>query len=164
DPYDVVSGTAPVLRETENIYVRLSDFDSMLRQWMKTGIAQEPVRKFVDGWLESGLEDWCISRDAPYFGFAIPDEPGKYFYVRSDPYDVVSGTAPVLRETENIYVRLSDFDSMLRQWMKTGIAQEPVRKFVDGWLESGLEDWCISRDAPYFGFAIPDEPGKYFYV
>ncbi len=99
DPYDVVSGQPPVLRETENLYVRLSDFHDFLVGWVADGVPQSAVRKFVDGWLagddesKSGLRDWCISRDAPYFGFEIPGEPGKYFYVWLDaPIGYIAST------------------------------------------------------------------------
>ena len=81
-----------------------------------------------------------------------------------DPYDTVSGKRPVLRETENLYVRLTEFADYLRRWVAAHVPQEAVRNFVGTWLDGGLEDWCISRDAPYFGFEIPGEPGKYFYV
>ncbi|MFT6629865.1 MAG: methionyl-tRNA synthetase, partial [Flavobacteriales bacterium] len=86
-------GEAPELRETENLYVTLGDFDVFLREWLEQGVSQAPVRNFVNGWLDGGLNNWCISRDAPYFGFEIPGEPGKYFYVWLDaPVGYISST------------------------------------------------------------------------
>ncbi len=84
NPFDVHTGQPPVMRETENLYVTLKEFTDFLREWRDEGLPQEAVRNFVNEWLDGGLEDWCISRDAPYFGFEIPGEPGKYFYVWLD--------------------------------------------------------------------------------
>ena len=84
DPVDAIEGQRPVLRETEQLYVRLSDFVDFLREWIPAGVPQQHTRNFVDRWMEGGLQDWCISRDAPYFGFEIPGEPGKFFYVWLD--------------------------------------------------------------------------------
>ncbi|MCA9556662.1 MAG: class I tRNA ligase family protein, partial [Myxococcales bacterium] len=72
----------------------LANFDGFLRQWVADeGRLQPEIRKFVESWLEGGLRDWCISRDAPYFGFEIPDAPGKYFYVWLDaPIGYISST------------------------------------------------------------------------
>jgi methionyl-tRNA synthetase len=93
DPVDAIEGKTPVLRDTDQIYVRLSDFDGVLREWLPAGVPQEQVRNFVRPWLDGGLEAWCISRDAPYFGFPIPGEPGKYFYVWLDaPVGYVAAT------------------------------------------------------------------------
>ena len=93
NPFDVHTGQPPVLRETENLYVTLGEFTEFLRQWRDEGLAQDAVRNFVNEWLDRGLEDWCISRDAPYFGFEIPGEPGKFFYVWLDaPVGYIAAT------------------------------------------------------------------------
>ena len=81
-----------------------------------------------------------------------------------DPVSVVTGTRPVERESEHLFFRLGDFESMLRKWTRSGALQESVANKLDEWFEAGLRDWDVSRDAPYFGFEIPDAPGKYFYV
>ena len=93
NPVDAIEGKTPVLRETTQIYVRLSDFTEFLNEWVKKSVPQASTRNFVDRWLAGTLEDWCISRDAPYFGFEIPGEPGKYFYVWLDaPVGYVAAT------------------------------------------------------------------------
>jgi methionyl-tRNA synthetase len=94
DPYSVETGTKPVLRSSEHLYVELSRFADFLREWSAApGRLQPDIKAFVDAWLDGGLKDWCISRDAPYFGFPIPDEPGKFFYVWLDaPVGYVSST------------------------------------------------------------------------
>ncbi|MGE8316890.1 MAG: methionine--tRNA ligase, partial [Pseudomonas putida] len=60
------------------------DFQAMLQQWTRSGTLQDAVANKLAEWLDSGLQEWDISRDAPYFGFEIPGEPGKYFYVWLD--------------------------------------------------------------------------------
>ena len=80
----VISGTAPVLRDSEHYFVRLSDFESMLREWTGSGRLQTEVVNKLNEWFDVGLQDWDISRDEPYFGFEIPGAPGKYFYVWLD--------------------------------------------------------------------------------
>ena len=84
DPLSVVSGTRPVERESEHIFFRLGNFESMLRAWTRSGTLQDAVANKLDEWFEAGLRDWDVSRDAPYFGIEIPDAPGKYFYVWLD--------------------------------------------------------------------------------
>jgi methionyl-tRNA synthetase len=79
-----MSGTTPEKRDSEQHFVKLSNFETMLKHWMKTGIVQSEVRNKLEEWFENGLQDWDISRNAPYWGFEIPDAPGKYFYVWLD--------------------------------------------------------------------------------
>jgi len=84
NPISVVSGTAPVWRESEHYFFKLSAFEQALHAWVRSGAVQESVVRKLDEWFSQGLRDWDISRDAPYFGFEIPDAPGKYFYVWFD--------------------------------------------------------------------------------
>ena len=84
DPVSTVTGTTPVLRDSDHLFFRLGEYEAMLRDWLKASGLQESVRAKLDEWFEAGLKDWDISRDAPYFGFEIPDAPGKYFYVWFD--------------------------------------------------------------------------------
>ena len=94
DPYSAISGARPEIRESEHLFVKLDAFEAFLRDWTSTpGRLQPEVKNFVDSWLENGLQDWCISRDGPYFGFEIPDAPGKFFYVWLDaPIGYISAT------------------------------------------------------------------------
>ena len=82
----------------------------------------------------------------------------------TDAVSVISGVAPVSRDSEHYFVRLSDFEPMLRDWTGSGRLQSEVVNKLNEWFDTGLQDWDISRDAPYFGFEIPGAPGKYFYV
>lgn len=89
-PYSAVSGATPVMKQTEHFFFKLSDCADYLKQWTagetngRAHLQPEALNK-MNEWLKDGeLSDWDISRDAPYFGFQIPDEPGKYFYVWLD--------------------------------------------------------------------------------
>ncbi|MDD5753723.1 MAG: methionine--tRNA ligase [Methylococcales bacterium] len=79
-----VSGATPIEKESEHYFFDLADFTEMLREWTSAGHLQSEVRNKLAEWLEGGLQQWDISRDAPYFGFEIPDAPNKYFYVWLD--------------------------------------------------------------------------------
>ena len=84
NPRSVVSGATPVMRDTEHFFFDLPAFSDMLQAWTRSGALQEQVANKMQEWFESGLQQWDITRDAPYFGFEIPDAPGKYFYVWLD--------------------------------------------------------------------------------
>ena len=80
-----VSGEKPIEKDSVHYFFKLADFNTMLKEWTTTeGHLQNEVSNKLAEWLEGGLHEWDISRDAPYFGFEIPDAPGKYFYVWLD--------------------------------------------------------------------------------
>jgi methionyl-tRNA synthetase len=84
DPVSKFSGAKPVLKASTHFFFALSNFTDFLKDWTRSGTLHEQVANKLSEWLDAGLQDWDISRDAPYFGFEIPDEPGKYFYVWLD--------------------------------------------------------------------------------
>ncbi|MBT5862294.1 MAG: methionine--tRNA ligase [Gammaproteobacteria bacterium] len=84
DPISVLSGTTPVKRESEHYFFKLSKHQDRLRQWMSEATLDKNVVSKLNEWFDAGLNDWDISRDAPYFGFKIPDTEDKYFYVWLD--------------------------------------------------------------------------------
>ncbi|HDR0998224.1 TPA: methionine--tRNA ligase [Pasteurella multocida] len=84
NPCSVVSGATPVLKESEHFFFDLPAFEGMLKAWIKSGSLQPEIANKMQEWFESGLQQWDISRDAPYFGFKIPDTEDKYFYVWLD--------------------------------------------------------------------------------
>jgi methionyl-tRNA synthetase len=84
DPVSVVSGTRPVLRESEHYFFRLGNYEERLREWMQESKLDRNAVAKLEEWFEAGLQDWDISRDAPYFGFRIPGTEDKYFYVWLD--------------------------------------------------------------------------------
>ena len=84
NPKSVISGATPIEKESEHFFFDLPKYESLLKQWTQGGHLQTQVSNKLNEWFDSGLKQWDISRDAPYFGFEIPDEPGKYFYVWLD--------------------------------------------------------------------------------
>ncbi len=79
-----ISGEKPIEKDSVHYFFNLADFTAMLSDWTQAGHLQPEVRNKLAEWLDGGLQQWDISRDAPYFGFEIPDAPGKYFYVWLD--------------------------------------------------------------------------------
>ncbi len=114
DPKSAISGATPVEKESTHFFFRLPEFEDMLRQWLDADNLQAQVANKLREWLDAGLQEWDISRDAPYFGFEIPDEPGKYFYVWLD--------APIgyIASFQNYCTRTGhEFDEYLRPGTNT---------------------------------------------
>jgi methionyl-tRNA synthetase len=84
NPRSAISGAVPVEKESEHFFFDLPAFKDMLQQWTRSGALQDQVANKLSEWLDEELQQWDISRDAPYFGFEIPGAPGKYFYVWVD--------------------------------------------------------------------------------
>ena len=84
DPVSALSGSTPVDKASDHLFFQLGHFEHLLTNWIQSGQLQPPIANKLKEWLEAGLQDWDISRDAPYFGFEIPGYPGKYFYVWLD--------------------------------------------------------------------------------
>jgi methionyl-tRNA synthetase len=94
NPACTICGRTPIQKESEHYFFKLSTFEKPLRAWLtKNKNLQDEVKNHIFEWLDKGLEDWCISRDGPYFGFQIPGEKDKYFYVWMDaPIGYISST------------------------------------------------------------------------
>lgn len=84
NPVSTLSGATPILKKTEHFFFKLDNHTQMLKTWVKEGHLQEEIANKISEWFEDGLKPWDITRDAPYFGFQIPDAPGKFFYVWLD--------------------------------------------------------------------------------
>jgi methionyl-tRNA synthetase len=84
DPISALSGATPVNKASDHLFFKLGDFETLLTTWIDSGQLQTPIANKLREWLDNGLQDWDISRDAPYFGFEIPGYPDKYFYVWLD--------------------------------------------------------------------------------
>ncbi len=117
------------------------------------------------------LPDRFIRGDCPRCGAA--DQYGDSCEVCSatysptdlkNPVSVISGERPVARDSLHYFFNLPAFKPMLKEWTRGGHLQQEVANKMNEWLDGDLQQWDISRDAPYFGFEIPDQPGKYFYV
>jgi methionyl-tRNA synthetase len=102
--YSTLSGTQPIEKESEHYFFKLQNYEDFLRQWTRRGHLQAQVTNKLDEWFKDGLREWDISRDAPYFGFAIPGEKNKYFYVWLD--------APIgyMASFKNLCERRKDLD------------------------------------------------------
>jgi methionyl-tRNA synthetase len=162
--YDHYSSThSPANRElVETIYERLTEGGYT---------AHRPITQFYDEQEGMFLPDRFIRGTCPKCG--TPDQYGDSCeacgstYSPTDliePRSAVSGTAPVMRESEHYFVRLGHFEQALQAWMNSGRMQPEVVNKMDEWFADGLRDWDITRDAPYFGFEIPGTEDKYFYV
>jgi methionyl-tRNA synthetase len=134
-------------------------------------IRRETIRQAYDEQAKMFLPDRYVRGTCPKCGtldqYGDSCESCGATYTPADLKDaisVVSGTAPVQRDSEHLFFRLGDFEPMLRQWTGSGRLQPAVTAKLDEWFSAGLRDWDISRDEPYFGFEIPGETGKYFYV
>ncbi len=136
-------------------------------------IARRSVEQFYDPVKNMFLPDRYVRGECPKCGTA--DQYGDNCeqcgatYSPTDlknPRSVVSGSAPELRSSEHLFFQVGHFDRVLRDWLAGDVAVGGVKAKLREWLdsESGLRDWDISRDAPYFGFAVPGAPGKFFYV
>jgi methionyl-tRNA synthetase len=134
-------------------------------------IARRTIRQAYDAEAQMFLPDRYVKGTCPVCG--TKDQYGDNCencgstYSPSDlidPVSVVSGTRPVERESEHLFFRLGAFEPMLREWTRSGALDASVANKLDEWFTTGLRDWDISRDPPYFGFEIPGHPGKFFYV
>ncbi|MCV6604444.1 MAG: methionine--tRNA ligase, partial [Porticoccaceae bacterium] len=110
NPVSAISGATPVEKESTHYFFKLPEFEAFLKDWTRAGHLQGEVANKLGEWLESGLQEWDISRDAPYFGFEIPDAPGKYFYVWLDAPIGYMASFKVLCEKQGL-----DFDEF---WKK----------------------------------------------
>jgi methionyl-tRNA synthetase len=84
DPRSVISGATPIQKDSEHFFFKLPEFSDFLKNWTRAGHLQNEMANKLAEWLDAGLQEWDISRDAPYFGFEIPGQTGKYFYVWLD--------------------------------------------------------------------------------
>jgi methionyl-tRNA synthetase len=149
-------------RLTVRMYEALSKAGYMTRRSVRQAY-DEKAGMFLPDRFVKGTCPICRTPDQ--YGDSCENCSGTYTPLDMiDPVSVVTGTRPVARESDHIFFRLGDFEPMLRVWTRSGALQPEVANKLEEWFEAGLRDWDISRDAPYFGFEIPDAPGKYFYV
>ena len=115
NPVSAISGATPIGRESVHYFFKLPEFSEFLSEWINSGTVQREVSNKLSEWLDSGLQEWDISRDAPYFGFEIPNAPGKYFYVWLDAPIGYMASFKNLCEAKNL-----DFDCF---WNKDSAAE-----------------------------------------
>ncbi|MEQ4576661.1 MAG: methionine--tRNA ligase [Gammaproteobacteria bacterium] len=163
DHYD--STNSPVNRElTEQFYLKLEQAGH---------VARRSVAQFYDPAKGMFLPDRYIKGICPNCG--SPDQYGDNCEVcgatyaptdLKEPKSAISGATPEIRDSEHFFFEVGHFEGFLRDWLAGDVALPGVKAKLKEWLdaEGGLRAWDISRDAPYFGFEIPGQPGKYFYV
>ncbi|CAB9543290.1 Methionyl-tRNA synthetase (EC [Bathymodiolus brooksi thiotrophic gill symbiont] len=109
-----VSGATPITKDSEHYFFDLPQFEAQLKAWTKAGHLQGEISNKLAEWFEQGLQQWDISRDAPYFGFQIPGVEGKYFYVWLDAPIGYMASFKKLCNEQNI-----DFDEYFNQDSET---------------------------------------------
>ncbi|HET7663744.1 MAG TPA: methionine--tRNA ligase, partial [Rhodanobacteraceae bacterium] len=138
-------------------------------------VESRPVEQFYDPERNMFLPDRFIKGECPnchakdQYGDSC-EVCGKTYQPTDliEPYSVVSGAKPVRKASEHYFVKLADFEDMLKAWLEerrdAGKLQSEVVNKLKEWFDDGLRSWDISRDAPYFGFEIPGAKDKFFYV
>ncbi|MBN1684954.1 MAG: methionine--tRNA ligase [Gammaproteobacteria bacterium] len=148
---------------TELIYEKLKTHGDIIRKIIKQ--TYDPIKDMF-------LPDRYVKGECPRCG--APDQYGDNCekcgatYTPTElknPKSVVSGTTPVQKESEHYFFDLPKYEHILKKWLhEKKHVQDAIAHKLEEWFTQGLKEWDISRDAPYFGFEIPDAPGKYFYV
>jgi len=147
-------------------------FASLIYTRLRDGghISKKTITQAYDPEKEMFLPDRFVKGDCPkcgaqdQYGHSCEACGATYSPVElKNAYSAVSGAKPIEKESEHYFFKLGDFEKFLRNWVDTCVQEQMIHK-LNEWFESGLQNWDISRDAPYWGFEIPDAPGKYFYV
>jgi len=149
------------------------EFSSLIYKRLRDGghITSKTITQAYDPVKEMFLPDRFIKGECPKCGAAEQYGDGcEVCGATYSPTDLknavsaISGEKPIEKDSVHYFFNLADFTQMLQDWTTAGHLQPEVTNKLAEWLDGGLNQWDISRDAPYFGFEIPDAPGKYFYV
>lgn len=146
----------------EGIYARLVEQDLIERRTIEQAYDEQAGMFLPDRFLR-GTCPRCSAEDQ----YGDNCEACGSTYATSelvDPRSILTDTPPVMRESEHLFFRLSHFEAMLKEWTQGDAVDTAVSRKLGEWFEAGLQEWDISRDAPYFGFRIPNTEEKYFYV
>ncbi len=149
------------------------EYSALIYKRLRDGghIARRSITQAFDPVKNMFLPDRFIKGECPKCGAA--DQYGDSCEACGATYSptelknavsAISGERPIEKDSEHYFFELGHFSDMLREWTTAGHLQPEVSNKMAEWLDNGLQQWDISRDAPYFGFEIPDAPGKYFYV
>ncbi|ODS23415.1 methionine--tRNA ligase [Candidatus Endobugula sertula] len=146
----------------EFIYQRLDENDHIASRYITQAYDPEKNLFLADRYIkgtcpkcktEDQYGDNCESCGATYSPMDLVN-----------PKSAISGATPIEKESEHLFFKLPEFSDFLKSWTRTGHLQTEMVNKLSEWLDTGLQEWDISRDAPYFGFEIPEHPNKYFYV
>jgi methionyl-tRNA synthetase len=147
---------------TELIFNRLNDKGYIYTKDMELTYCETDKRFLPDRFVK-GICPKCGAKDQ--YGDVCEKCNSTYSPVDLiEPYCIICKSQPVRRNSKHYFFRLSKFSDKLERYLSNKKLQPEVRNQVLGWVREGLEDWCISRDGPYFGFKIPGEESKFFYV
>ncbi|MDE1460412.1 methionine--tRNA ligase [Spartinivicinus poritis] len=165
------------LIEFDNYYTTHSEENRELSETIYLALREEgyissqQISQAYDPEKQMFLADRYIKGECPRCG--AEDQYGDNCEVCSATYSpselknavsAISGAKPITKQSEHFFFNLSKFTEFLKKWTRNGAVSEEIANKLAEWLDTGLQNWDISRDAPYFGFEIPDQPGKYFYV
>ena len=147
---------------SETIYTRANEKGSIIKKEIQQAYDEQEKIWLPDRFIK-GTCPRCKAADQ--YGDSC-DSCGAHYQPTEmiNPVSAVSGNPPVLKESTHYFFRLSDYEQGLKELFAKGYVQKSVQNKLDEWFAAGLKDWDISRDGPYFGFKIPGEDDKYFYV
>jgi methionyl-tRNA synthetase len=146
---------------TTGLYRRLADRGLISRKVVKQAYDEERQMFLPDRYVRGTCPN-CGKPDQ--YGDSCENCGATYSPLDlKDAVSTLSGTKPSARESEHLFLKLGSFEKELREWVPKHVDPALARK-LDEWFQAGLRDWDISRDPPYFGFPIPGERDKFFYV
>ena len=147
---------------SELIFKRLSEKDNIEKKSIEQFFDVEQEMFLPDRYLkgtcpkcksENQYGDSCESCGATYLSTDLVN-----------PISVISDSKPIRKKSDHLFFKLGDYENFLKGWLDGNRVQKEIKNKMDEWLSDGLENWDISRDKPYFGFSIPNEKDKFFYV
>ena len=161
----------------DNFYTTHSDENKYFAETIyiaakeKGNIAVKTVKQAYDPEAKMFLPDRFVKGECPKCGTADQygdncESCGATYSTTElkNPYSVVSGATPIEKDSEHYFFKVGDYIDFLKEWVNGGAIQKEIANKMNEWLDGGLNDWDISRDAPYWGFKIPNTDDKYFYV
>lgn len=147
---------------SEQIFGRLKDAGSIVKRSVEQTYC-EKCRMFLPDRYVRGTCPRCKAVDQ--YGDSCDKCGGTYQPTELiEPRCSTCSAMPVRKSSEHYFFKLSDFENRLKELFAAGFIQQTVANKLDEWFKAGLKDWDISRDGPYFGFVIPGEKDKFFYV
>ena len=187
NPYSVVSGATPIEKDSEHYFFKVSDYSDFLKEWVNGDSVQKEIANKMNEWLDGGLNDWDISRDAPYWGFKIPGTEDKYFYVWLDaPIGYIASFKNYCDKTGTDFDEYWKADSETELYhfigkdiayfhtlfwpavLKSGNFRIPTAVFCHGFLNVNGQKMSKSRgtfiQARVFSDHLPTEPLRYYYA
>jgi len=157
-----------ITHSIENLFLLRKIFFSLMNQKL---INEKKIVQFYDTVKKMFLPDRFIQGMCPFCNsknqYGDICEICSSIYEPTDlinPISTISNSVPILKTTKQLYFNLPVFSVMLKKWIHSGVLSQSISKKTEEWLKLGLKEWAISRDAPYFGFKIPNVSKKYFYV